>query len=345
MESNDRKQLIDLLLEITDVATPRGCKQILNDANLENFIPRIDFSGNTRIILSDIVDILFRHGRIDSNETALGRFLEAVKNYTGMEQQDFFDQLLTKYQKKSKESTICYSGARTEMDGSQQIYKLLNPSNFDLSKLISDCLNILEGKQGLVGLSVLYNQDPFLKYFSERLKTRIGKRYTNCKEPLTLDYRTSPDSAVKIIIRSEKLLQKGDVIYPIRLAVSNRKVSEEFWQKISAKFQHTIEHRLIIIMVSSENKFFPKGVIRLDPPQFTKADAHQWILDVASTLEWEEQHRNQWKQYMIEECSESQFLNIRLVYEHLERTIRLLQQNYTVEAFLEELYIYINNFN
>jgi hypothetical protein len=220
----------------------------------------------------------------------------------------------------------------------KQSHRLLNPCNFDLSELIRNSLNLLEDKQGVVGLAVPYNQDPFLIYFCERLKERIGKSYTDCKQPLTLDhYRTSVDTAVKIIKRYKQLLQKGDVICPIRVAVSDPNSSEEFWQKISAEFQDNFEHRFIIIMVSSECKFFPKSVIHLKPPQFTKADAHEWVLDVTNTLGWREQHRNKWKQCMIDECLESEFLNIRLVYEHLEYTIGLLQQNHTAEAFLQEL--------
>jgi hypothetical protein len=220
----------------------------------------------------------------------------------------------------------------------KQSHRLLNPCNFDLSELIRNSLNLLEDKQGVVGLAVPYNQDPFLKHFCERLKERIGKSYTDCKQPLTLDhYRTSVDTAVMRIKGYKRLLQKGDVICPIRVALSDSNSSDEFWQKISAEFQEKFQHRFIIIMVSSECKFFPKGVIQLEPPKFTKADAHEWVLDVTNILGWGELHRNKWKQYMIDECLQSEFLDIRSVYEHLEYTIGLLQKNYTAEAFLQEL--------
>jgi hypothetical protein len=225
----------------------------------------------------------------------------------------------------------------------KQSHRLMNPCAFDLGELIRSCLNILEDKQGLVGLAVPYNQDPFLIYFCERLKERIGKSHTDNKQPLTLDnYRTSVDTAVTTMKRYKRLLQKGDVICPIRVAVSDSNSSHEFWKKISAEFQepqNPFEHRLIIIMVSSECKFFPQGVIQLTPPQFTKADAHEWILEVTNNLGWREEDRNKWKRYMIDECLESECLNTRLVYEHLEYAIKLLQQNHTAEAFLQELEI------
>ncbi|NMG10539.1 effector-associated domain EAD1-containing protein [Brasilonema sp. UFV-L1] len=225
----------------------------------------------------------------------------------------------------------------------KQSYRLMNPCTFDLGELIRSCLNILEDKQGLVGLAVPYNQDPFLIYFCERLKERIGKSHTDNKQPLTLDnYRTSVDTAVTTMKRYKRLLQKGDVICPIRVAVSDFKSSNEFWEKISAEFQDTqnsFEHRFIIIMVSSEYKFFPQDVTQLTPPQFTKADAHEWILEVTDNLGWTEEDRNKWKRYMIDECLESECLNTRLVYEHLEYAIKLLQQNLSAEAFLQELEI------
>lgn len=223
----------------------------------------------------------------------------------------------------------------------KQSHRLMNPCKFDLGELIRSCLNILEDKQGLVGLAVPYNQDPFLKYFCERLKERIGKSYTDNKQPLTLDnYRTSVDTAVTTIKRYKRLLQKGDVICPVRVAVSNPNSSHEFWKKVLAEFQEAqnfSEHRLIIIMVSSECNFFPQGVTQITPPQFTKADAHEWILEVTDNLGWREEDRNKWKRYMIDECFESECLNTRLVYEHLEYAIKLLQQSHTAETFLQEL--------
>jgi len=223
----------------------------------------------------------------------------------------------------------------------KQSHRLMNPCKFDLGELIRSCLNILEDTQGLVGLAVPYNQDPFLKHFCERLKERIGKSHTDNKQPLTLDnYRTSVDTAVTTMKRYKRLLQKGDVICPIRVAVSDPNSSNEFWKKILAEFQdpqNFFEHRLIIIMVSSECKFFPQGVTQLTPPQFTKADAHEWVLEVTDNLGWREEDRNKWKRYMIDECLESECLNTRLVYEHLEYTIKLLQQNQTAETFLQEL--------
>jgi len=223
----------------------------------------------------------------------------------------------------------------------KQSYRLMNPCTFDLGELIRSCLNILEDQQGLVGLAVPYNQDPFLRYFCERLKERIGKSSTDNKPPLTLDnYLTSVGDAVTTIKRYKRLLQKGDVICPIRVAVSDPNSSEEFWQQISAEFQdiqNANEHRFIIIMVSSECKFFPQGVTQLTPPQFTKADAHEWVLEVTDNLGWREEDRNKWKRYMIDKCFESECLNTRLVYEHLESAIKLLQENHTAEIFLQKL--------
>jgi len=98
LEPNDRKQLIDLLINVPELETSRGCKQILNNANLENFIPRIDFSGSTFMIVSEIIDILFKQGQVSNHETALGLFLITVKEYTGLKQQAFLHRLLVKYQ-------------------------------------------------------------------------------------------------------------------------------------------------------------------------------------------------------------------------------------------------------
>ncbi|AFZ15532.1 hypothetical protein Cri9333_4757 (plasmid) [Crinalium epipsammum PCC 9333] len=220
-------------------------------------------------------------------------------------------------------------------------HELLNPCNFDLSELIKQCLNILDEKQGIVGLAVSYDQDPFLKYFCERLKDRLGKSNISCKDALTLNYFTPVDQAVSIIKRYKSLLQTHEVICPIRVQVSDSTLSHEFWQKASAEFNNDFEYRLIIIMVGSESICFPKGVNQISSPTFTKADAHDWIVDVTKAMGWEDHVIDEWKSLMKSDCLQSDtnngFLDVRLVYEHLVDTIDLLQKMPSADNFITTL--------
>lgn len=147
LESNDRKQLIDLLLNVPDLETPRGCKQILNEANLETFIYRIDFSGSTRIVIGDLINILSKQGRINSSETALGKFLITVKEYTGEEQQAFLNKLLEKYEMiiLSIPSNEISTGQSTQRQKILILAAIPQPHNLRLDKEIREIGDAIRG--------------------------------------------------------------------------------------------------------------------------------------------------------------------------------------------------------
>ncbi|AFY47225.1 hypothetical protein Nos7524_1345 [Nostoc sp. PCC 7524] len=97
LEVEDRKQLITLLKDIPELATERSRQQILEQADLKQLLPMIDISGATFVAVSEIVSYLSNYGRLTYEQEALGRFLNTVKGFVGMQQQHFLDKLLTKY--------------------------------------------------------------------------------------------------------------------------------------------------------------------------------------------------------------------------------------------------------
>lgn len=309
---------------------------------------RVQLSKNLNEVAggNDLDEVLYNLITTAESEGWMEELIKKAHQYSPDNSQlkNFYDEYFSNSPVISLEKrTPCPSSQKLEQEQAttKLPHMLLNPCKFDLSELIRRCLNVLEEKHGIVGLAVSYNQDPFLKYFCERLRDRLGKSNIDCRDALTLDYRTPVDKAVSIIKRYKPLLQTHDVICPIRVQVSEPNSSHEFWHKISAEFKEKFEHRLIIIMVSSERKFFPQGVIQISSPKFTKADAHNWILDVTKALGWEEQVIEKWKYLMKSECLQSdtnnELLDIRYVYEHLDYAINLLQKSPSADAFLETL--------
>ena len=98
LEVSDRQQLIALLKELPELATERSRQQILQLAGLGELAPRIDLGGQTLIAVSEIVSYLSKYGRISTGEEALALFLKTLKDYTGIEQQEFLNKLLSKYE-------------------------------------------------------------------------------------------------------------------------------------------------------------------------------------------------------------------------------------------------------
>lgn len=99
LEDDDRQQLIQLLIDIPPLATEQGRRQMLELAGLEQLTTTMTLSGDTFSVVSQIVSDLSKYGYVSDNQTALGKFLNIVKNFTGLEQKAFLEQLVTKYQK------------------------------------------------------------------------------------------------------------------------------------------------------------------------------------------------------------------------------------------------------
>ncbi|MBD0265848.1 MAG: CHAT domain-containing protein [Tolypothrix sp. Co-bin9] len=76
----------------------QGRRQMLELAGLGQLTTTMTLSGDTFSVVSQIVSDLSRYGYVSDNQTALGKFLNTVKDFTGLEQKAFLKQLLTKYQ-------------------------------------------------------------------------------------------------------------------------------------------------------------------------------------------------------------------------------------------------------
>ncbi|MBD2292839.1 trypsin-like peptidase domain-containing protein [Anabaena sphaerica FACHB-251] len=97
LEAEDLKQLITLLKDIPELATERSRQQILELADLKQLSPMIDLSGAPFVSVSTIVSYLSNYGRLTYDHEALGLLLNTLKGFVGVQQQQFLDTLLTKY--------------------------------------------------------------------------------------------------------------------------------------------------------------------------------------------------------------------------------------------------------
>ncbi|MCC2695760.1 trypsin-like peptidase domain-containing protein [Nodularia sp. LEGE 04288] len=97
LDIEDLKQLITLLKELPELATERSRLQILELAGLKQLAPMMDLSGASFVAVNEIVSYLSKYGRLTYNHEALGLFLNTLKAFVGVQQQEFLDGLLTKY--------------------------------------------------------------------------------------------------------------------------------------------------------------------------------------------------------------------------------------------------------
>ncbi len=97
LQTDDRNALIALLLTIPELQTQRGRRIVLENAGLNQFGTRVDLSGNAATVVGEIVTVLSQYGTFDGGDTALGRLLICVKEYTGKENKDLIAKLIRKY--------------------------------------------------------------------------------------------------------------------------------------------------------------------------------------------------------------------------------------------------------
>jgi len=97
LDMDDRLQLITLLKDIPELQTERSRLQILESAGLRQLVPMMDLSGATYLAANEIVTYLSKYGRLTHECSALGLFLNTIKSFVGVQQQELLDRLLTKY--------------------------------------------------------------------------------------------------------------------------------------------------------------------------------------------------------------------------------------------------------
>lgn len=148
LETSDRNSLITLLVNIPEMGNQRGRQSVLENAALQQFVARIDLSGSTATVVGEIVTTLSKYGRFDDSDTALGRLLVTVKEYTGTENKNLIDRIIRKYNLTSITNQI-----QTETNNQGTITASYNnsvntsPQNLSKETAINSCAVILTALQ------------------------------------------------------------------------------------------------------------------------------------------------------------------------------------------------------
>lgn len=98
LDLTDYQNLIKLLMDVPRLSTEDSRRQVLEFAGLKGLSRYIDVSGDQFSAVSEIVSRLADYGHLTyKGNEALGMFLNALKTFVGVEQQETLDRLLLKY--------------------------------------------------------------------------------------------------------------------------------------------------------------------------------------------------------------------------------------------------------
>ncbi|MEM7124841.1 MAG: trypsin-like peptidase domain-containing protein [Chloroflexota bacterium] len=98
LSHEDQLKLIQILQHLPELADEPSRRLMLNLAGLNELAPRIRLDGPQFVAVSQIISYLANYGRLSYEHEALGLFLNSIKGYAGVEQQEFLDELLIKYE-------------------------------------------------------------------------------------------------------------------------------------------------------------------------------------------------------------------------------------------------------
>jgi V8-like Glu-specific endopeptidase len=97
LKPQDFQTLVGLLQGHALMQDDRSRRQVMNMAGLDKLLPLIDMQGAPFAVTANIVSFLAGHGRMTYDNEALGLFLNTIKAFVGVEQQDELARIITSY--------------------------------------------------------------------------------------------------------------------------------------------------------------------------------------------------------------------------------------------------------
>ncbi len=98
LSADNKKQLLDILTHLPVLTNEKGREAVFISACLEDLRPHVDLSGPSSVAIPLVINTLISYGRLNYEHEALGRFLNTIKDYVGVDVQEFLDSIITKYQ-------------------------------------------------------------------------------------------------------------------------------------------------------------------------------------------------------------------------------------------------------
>ena len=89
LHAGDRTQLLSLLTPLPILRNQKGREALLISANLEELIPHLELEGPSVVVMPLMINFFCSYGRLTYEHESLGRFLNTIKGYVGLEEQEF----------------------------------------------------------------------------------------------------------------------------------------------------------------------------------------------------------------------------------------------------------------
>ena len=142
LTNDDKSTLLRTLISVPNLAKERDREATFITAGLEELIPLIEFSGPSSTFIPIMLRRLCTYGRLTYDHEALGRLLNTLKSYVGIEEADFFDNIISKYNMMVPiAKSFAISDWKTPVNSKELIEKIIGENTLRPMAFIQKALN------------------------------------------------------------------------------------------------------------------------------------------------------------------------------------------------------------
>jgi Effector-associated domain 1 len=303
----------------------------LIDALLDAFVERLDFEQLLTFRLDRSFDLIAGEGGL---QQCVFRLVSAAKSQGWL--QDLIEAARQERPRNSKLRTWVESVDATSTITIPFIHQLLDTAYFDLDdlrRIIARVKN--ESATKVLAFGVDYPDQLFVRKLCDWLVSYLGD--AQCKEPLNLMPELAPVARrIRHVIRYRPELSSSNVLCVVHAADVPAETIGDFWTAISTSFQ-SIEHYLVLIFIGRSDTAWPAGIIVLPSPQFEVYHVDLWTHEMVRRLGWPIELGDVWTELLCDESMDDDVIDVRGLYETLDRSIRdLCFSPVAFRRFLEE---------
>jgi hypothetical protein len=202
----------------------------------------------------------------------------------------------------------------------------LDTSFFDLTELRNAVEEALAaGERGLFGFGIPYPDLAFVSKVCEWLPYCIGD--VQRKEPLNLKPEFAPVARhIKQVVRYQRDLMTSSVVCPVLAEGVPPEIVETFWRGVSSELTN-LQNSLILVITTYPGAVLPVGVISLPAPKFTASDITVWAREIVRQRHWPPFVAKLWSSHIVAEAQDGTGLDVRAVYEAMDRSIREIRSD------------------
>jgi hypothetical protein len=191
----------------------------------------------------------------------------------------------------------------------------------DLRRIVEATLTAVE--PGPIAFGVNYPDLAFVAKLAEWLPYCMGPLQR--KEPLNLKPEFNPIARqIQQVSRYRRDLETTGVLCPAQAEGVPVDIVEAFLNGVRAEFGDA-KNWLALIITANVGAPFPEGVITLPLPQFDRIDIQLWCREVVGRRGWPHSLVPSLANGIVEEASDGSGLDVRAVYEAIDRLTNELQ--------------------